>query len=84
MEPRTMTSRPSALWISEAEVTSLLDVGAAMAALEQGLRMEAGGEATNMTKTHVAWSGGNLHAIGASFTAAGIVGTKTWAFTPKG
>jgi alanine dehydrogenase len=84
MEQRAMTSRPPALWISEAEVTSLLDMGAAMAALEQGLRMEARGEATNMTKTHVAWSGGNLHAIGASFTAAGIVGTKTWAFTPKG
>ena len=55
-----------------------------MAALEEGLQVEARGEATNMTKTHVAWSGGNLHAIGASFTAAGIVGTKTWAFTPKG
>jgi alanine dehydrogenase len=79
-----MTSSAPALWISEADVTSLLDMGTAMAALEQGLQLEARGEAANMTKTHVAWSGGNLHAIGASFTGAGIVGTKTWAYTPRG
>jgi alanine dehydrogenase len=79
-----MTSHAPALWISEADVTSLLDMGTAMAALEQGLQLEARGEATNMTKTHVAWPGGNLHAIGASFTGAGIVGTKTWAYTPRG
>lgn len=93
-----MTGPPDALWISEADVTALLDMETAMAALEQGLRLEARGEATNMTKTHVAWSGGNLHAIGASFTGAGlaapapggspapggIVGTKTWAYTPRG
>ncbi len=79
-----MTPSTSALWISEADVTSLLDIGTAMDALEQGLQLEARGEATNMTKTHVAWSGGNLHAIGASFTGAGFVGTKTWAYTPRG
>ena len=78
-----MTPSAPALWISEAEVTSLLDMGAAIAALEQGLQLEARGEATNMTKTHVAWAGGNLHAIGASF-AGGIAGTKTWAYTPRG
>jgi alanine dehydrogenase len=92
-----MTANAPALWISEADVTSLLDMGMAMAALEQGLRLEARGEAMNMTKTHVGWSGGNLHAIGASFTGSalpvpsggspalgGIAGTKTWAYTPRG
>ncbi len=79
-----MTSNAPVLWISEADVTSLLDMGTAMAALEDGLRLEARGEALNMTKTHVAWSGGNLHAIGASFTGAGLAGTKTWAYTPRG
>jgi alanine dehydrogenase len=93
-----MTSTAPALWISESDVRSLLDMATAMAALEQGLQLEARGEATNMTKTHVAWSGGNLHAIGASFAGAaqpalppggssavgGIVGTKTWAYTPRG
>jgi ornithine cyclodeaminase len=84
MAKPAVTSNAPTLWISEADVTSLLDMGTAMAALEQGLQLEARGEATNMTKTHVAWSGGNLHAIGASFAGAGIVGTKTWAYTPKG
>ncbi len=93
-----MASHAPALWISEADVTALLDMGAAMAALEHGLLREARGEATNMTKTHVAWTGGNLHAIGATFAdagrsvpsggdapaAGGIAGTKTWAYTPKG
>lgn len=79
-----MTSKAPARWLSEADVTSLLDIGAAIAALEQGLRLEARGQAANMTKTHAAWSGGNLHAIGATFTGAGIAGTKTWAYTPGG
>jgi ornithine cyclodeaminase len=79
-----MTSNTSALWITEADVASMLDMGAAMAALEQGLQLEARGEATNMSKTHVGWTGGNLHAIGASFGGAGVAGTKTWAYTPNG
>ena len=79
-----MPSRASARWLTEADVTSLLDINTAITALEHGLRLEARGEAANMTKTHVAWSGGNLHAIGATFTGAGIAGTKTWAYTPNG
>lgn len=73
-----------ARWLSEADVTSLVDVSAAIAALEDGLRLEARGGAANMTKTHAAWPGGNLHAIGATFTGDGIAGTKTWAYTPGG
>lgn len=79
-----MPQRAPARWLSESDVTSLLDIPAALAALEHGLRLEARGEAANMTKTHVAWPGGNLHAIGATFTGDGIAGTKTWAYTPGG
>src|SRR5205807_1385504 len=79
-----MTAGTAPLWITEADVASLLDLGEAIAALEQGLRLEARGEARNMTKTHVTWQGGTLHAIGASFESTGIVGTKTWANTPRG
>ncbi len=79
-----MTASTAPLWITEADVASLLDLGEAIAALEQGLRLEARGEARNMTKTHVAWQGGTLHAIGASFESTGFVGTKTWANTPRG
>jgi alanine dehydrogenase len=72
------------LWIPEAEVASLLDMTEAIEALEAGLLAEARGEAHNMTKTHVAWDGATLHAIGAAFPAAGLAGTKTWAHTPGG
>ena len=72
------------LWLSEGEVVSLMDMGEAIAALEKGLLAEAQGHAKNMVKTHVAWNGSTLHAIGAAFPRAGFVGTKTWAHTEGG
>lgn len=72
------------LWLSEGEVVSLMDMGEAIAALEKGLLAEAQGQAQNMVKTHVAWNGSTLHAIGAAFPRAGFVGTKTWAHTEGG
>jgi ornithine cyclodeaminase len=72
------------IWITEAEVVSLMNLREAIAALENGLLMEARGEAENMIKTHVAWDHSNLHAIGAAFVGAGVVGTKTWAHTGGG
>ena len=72
------------LWLSEGEVVSLMDMGEAIAALEKGLLAEAQGQAKNMVKTHVAWNGSTLHAIGAAFPRAGFVGTKTWAHTEGG
>jgi len=77
------TSGP--LWISEADVAALMDMRAAIAALEKGLLLEARGEAMNMLKTHVTWDGGStLHAIGATFPKLGLAGTKTWAHTKGG
>ena len=76
---------PSPLWISEADVVSLMNMQEAIAALEKGLLAEAHGDAQNMVKTHVAWGdGATLHAIGAVFPQAGFAGTKTWAHTPGG
>ncbi|WP_347270956.1 ornithine cyclodeaminase family protein [Rhizorhabdus histidinilytica] len=73
------------LWISEAEVVALMDLGEAIDALEAGLRLQARGGAANMSKTHVSWGGGGtLHAIGAAFEAAGVIGTKSWAHTEGG
>lgn len=73
------------LWISEAEVVSLMALPEAIDALRQGLREEAAGRASNMVKTHATWAGGStLHAIGAVFDGWGIVGTKTWAHTEGG
>ena len=73
------------LWLSEADVVALMDMGEAIAALETGLRAEASGDAENMVKTHATWGQGDtLHAIGATFPRAGFVGTKTWAHTEGG
>lgn len=74
----------SPVWITEQDVVDLLDLGEAITALERGLRKQPQGQAKNMVKTHVAWEGSNLHAIGAVFTDDGLAGTKTWAHTPGG
>ena len=79
------TSGPTPLWISETEVVSMMDMGDAIKALEQGLLAEANLDAQNMVKTHVAWGDGStLHAIGATLPKAGFAGTKTWAHTEGG
>jgi ornithine cyclodeaminase len=73
------------VWISEADVVSMMDLSSAIDALERGLLAEAAGNATNMVKTHVEWDGGStLHAIGAALPQDGFVGTKTWAHTEGG
>jgi len=78
-------SQPSPIWISEADVVAMMDIGGAIDALEKGLQAEARGEARNMVKTHVAWGdGATLHAIGAVFPNQEFAGTKTWAHTTGG
>jgi alanine dehydrogenase len=72
------------IWITEQEVVKLLDLNDAIQALEAGLKLEAEGRAANMVKTHINWGHNNLHAIGATFTGDGVVGTKTWAHTGGG
>jgi alanine dehydrogenase len=73
-----------ALWISEAEVVSMMDIGEGISALERGLLAEAEGDALNMIKTHAEWDGSTLHAIGAVFPKLGICGTKAWTHTANG
>lgn len=73
------------IWISEAEVVSLMSLPEAIDALRDGLREESAGRAANMVKTHATWANGStLHAIGAVFEGKGIVGTKTWAHAAHG
>jgi len=80
-----MMSDQSALWISEADVVSMMDMHEAVSALEEGLVAEAHGDAQNMVKTHVEWGdGATLHAIGAVFPKAGFAATKTWPHTKSG
>jgi len=82
-----------AIWITEAEVVDLMDLGEAIAALEAALREEAQGEAQNMTKTLLQYGTtgerkgspapmSNLHAIGGKL--GNLAGTKTWTHTQGG
>ena len=73
------------LWITEADVVSVLSLPDAIDALKSCLELEAAGTARNMPKTHQIWGGHHtLHAIGAVVEGAQIVGTKTWAHTAGG
>ncbi|PWT83773.1 MAG: ornithine cyclodeaminase, partial [Acidobacteria bacterium] len=73
------------LWISEADVVAMMNIGEAITALEKGLFAEARGDAVNMVKTHVAWGeAATLHAIGAVFPKETFAGTKTWTHTGTG
>src|SRR5207302_8717129 len=75
----------SPLWISEADVVAMMNIGDAITASEKALLEEARGDAKNMVKTHVAWGdGATLHAIGAVFPKEEFAGTKTWAHTKGG
>ena len=70
------------IWIGEKDLA--LDLGQAIALLRKAMLRQAKGNAKNMEKTHLAWDGGNMHAIGAAFTDTALLGVKTWAHTPKG
>jgi ornithine cyclodeaminase/alanine dehydrogenase-like protein (mu-crystallin family) len=79
-----MTS-PGPRWLTEADVTSLLDLPAAMAAIEAALVAEASDAACALEKTHVGFGHGHgLHALGGVLERAGVAGTKTWAHTGGG
>ena len=67
------------LWITEADVVSLMPLKEAVGALERMLRLEAQGQAANMPKAHLMVGANDaLHAIGGAVAGAGICGTKTW------
>lgn len=73
----------STLWISEADVTSVLDLPEAVAVLATRFAAEAQGRVVPLEKTMAAFAGhGTLHALGAAFDE--FAGTKTWAHTPGG
>jgi ornithine cyclodeaminase len=78
-----MTENP--IWITEADVVSLMHLGEAIDALEAGLMEARAGHGTTMSKTHLVWNAGDtLHAIGAVFDRKGWFGTKSWGHTAGG
>lgn len=73
------------IWVSDVDVTELLDMTTAIDALRTTFALEYVNQATNMVKTQVRWADAHvLHALGGAIPGAGVVGTKTWAYTPAG
>jgi len=74
----------SPVWLSEAEVVSLIDMGEAIQAVEHGFRAEAAGSAQNLLKTHLPLTQGSIHSLGGTLLADDVLGVKSWAHTPGG
>lgn len=67
------------LWLTEADVTRCMDLGAAIDALETVLAVSGEDAGENMGKTHLMVGGNDvLQAIGGAVPSEGICGTKTW------
>lgn len=67
------------LWITEAEVVSMVNVPSAIGALERILPMEARDQARNMKKGVLMVAENDaMHVLGASVAGAGLCGFKTW------
>lgn len=77
--------RHQPLWLTEEDVGASIDLNTAISALDQGLRLEAEGDATNIVKALATWDPtSSMHSLGSIMPGRGFSGFKTWAFTPKG
>ncbi len=69
----------SPIWITEADVTSMVSLPDAIDALERILPLESQGEAQNMTKGHLMVADNDaMHVLGSSVGGEGICGFKNW------
>jgi ornithine cyclodeaminase len=77
--------RHEPLWLTEEDVGSCIDLNNAISALEEGLALEASGDAANIIKALATWDPGSAtHSLGSLMPGRGYAGFKTWAITPKG
>lgn len=71
-------------WLTEHDVAEVMTISAAIEAVGTGLRLEAAGQATPLTKTMAVRDGRSLHALGAAVPGWGVSGAKVWSHTPGG
>jgi len=69
---------PPFLWLTEKDVTSLINLSGVVAALERALLLEAEGKAVNMYKAQTVWAAGSVNVTGAQFVSEGFAGGKMW------
>jgi ornithine cyclodeaminase/alanine dehydrogenase-like protein (mu-crystallin family) len=72
------------LWLTEAQVASLVDLNDAMVALRTGFVEEADGRAKTVDKALGQWPGGAMHALGSMSPGQHYAGFKTWVHTDRG
>lgn len=72
------------IWLTEAQVGSLVDLNDAMAALRTGFIEEAEGRAKTVDKALGQWPGGAMHALGSMSPGQHYAGFKTWVHTDRG
>ena len=72
------------IWVSEAEVVSLVDLGEAIQSVREGFALQARDGVSNLPKAQQTHGGATLHATGAVMSAGGMVGAKVWAHTHQG
>lgn len=73
-----------ALLLTEKDVTDLLDIDTAIAAVEEVLRDQAQGSATNRPRYRVAMPASQLHVMAAGDTRLGVTGLKVYTASRKG
>src|SRR5262249_15843842 len=73
-----------ALLMREKDVSELLDIETAIAAVEEVLRDQAEGQATNRPRYRVALPTSQLHVMAAGDKRLGIYGLKTYTVSRKG
>lgn len=73
-----------ALLLTENHVTELLNIDTAIAAVEEVLRDQAEGQATNRPRTRVAMPTSQLHVMSAGDRKLGVYGLKTYTVSRKG
>jgi ornithine cyclodeaminase/alanine dehydrogenase-like protein (mu-crystallin family) len=72
------------LLLTEHDVTLLLDMGTAIAAVEEVLRDQAEGHAVNRPRYRVAMPASQLHVMGAGDKRLGVTGLKAYTVSRKG
>ena len=72
------------LLLREKDVTELLDMQTALAAVEEVLRNQAEGRATNRPRTRIAMPASQLQVMSAGDQRLGIYGLKSYTVSPKG
>ncbi|HXG64657.1 MAG TPA: ornithine cyclodeaminase family protein [Blastocatellia bacterium] len=73
-----------ALLLTEQQVTELLDINMAMEAVEEALRDQAEGAATNRPRYRVAMPASQLHVMAAGDRRLGVYGLKAYTASRKG